>query len=90
MFGDEFKHFLKPFIKRPVPETLYFSNLDFIQRQTFSTVDRMIGVKALLAYKAGGLLALLVDAEVKDFLAFVALDETLWGHSPFGPEDLLE
>jgi hypothetical protein len=90
MFGDEFKHFLKLFIKWPIPEALNFPNLDFIQSQTFSIVDCMIGVKALLTDEACGLLALLVDAEVKDLLALMALDETFGCETPFGSEDLLE
>ena len=90
MFCDEFKHFLKLLIEWPIPETLNFSNLDFIQSQTFSTVDRMVRIKTLLADKPGGLLTLFVDAKVKDLLAFVAFDKTLWGHSPFRPENLFE
>jgi hypothetical protein len=50
----------------------------------------VIGVKALFTDEPGGLLALFVDAEVKDLLAFVALDETFGGQSPFRSEDLLE
>lgn len=90
MLGDKLKHFFELLIKRPVSEALNFSNFDFIQSQALSTMDGMIGVKALFANQAGRLLAIFIDTKVKNLFAFMAFDEAFWSHSPFGSEDLFE
>lgn len=90
MLSYKFEHFLKLLIKRPVSETLNSPNLYFIQSQTLGTMDCMIGIKTLLANKTSRLLTFFIYTEIKNFLAFMTLDETLWSHTPFRPENLLE